>query len=231
MTHSHADHGAHGDHGDHQPLSEEQVAAMYTQQFWDERYAGSDRVWSGKPNQRLVEMVTGMAPGSAVDVGCGEGADVVWLAEQGWLTTGVDVSQVAIDRAARHAEEAGVGARTSFDRVDVVGGQPLPGTYQLVASAYLHPPRPTFAATYSTLRDAVLPGGTLLIVGHHPADAGTGLRNPALVDLMFTPEQVVALLDEAQWEVEVAGAPSREQTNAAGETIALTDTVVKARRR
>src|SRR5690349_12892816 len=114
MTHAHGD---HQDHGSREPLSEKQVAAMFMQEFWDERYAGSDRVWSGKPNQRLVEMVTGITPGSAIDVGCGEGADVVWLAQQGWLTTGVDVSQVAIDRAAKHADEAGVGPRTSFDRV------------------------------------------------------------------------------------------------------------------
>ncbi len=80
---------------------------MFTQEFWDERYAGSNRVWSGKPNQRLVEQVAGLTPGRAVDVGCGEGADVVWLAQQGWLATGVDVSQVALDRAAQHAEEAG----------------------------------------------------------------------------------------------------------------------------
>ena len=220
MTHKH-DHDG--------PLSPDDVAAMFTQQFWDERYAGSDRVWSGKPNQRLVEMVTGMTPGSAVDVGCGEGADVVWLAQQGWLTTGVDVSQVAIDRAAAHADVAGAGARTSFARVHVVGGHPRPGASHLVPPPYLHPPLPTFASTYATLRDAVLPGGTLLVIGHHPADAGTGLRNPALVNLMFTPEQVVALLDDT-WEVEVAGTPTRPHTHD-GVELTLTDTVVKARRR
>ena len=61
------------------------------------------------------------------------------------------------------------------------------------------------------MRDAVLPGGTLVVIGHHPADSGTGLRNPALVNLMFTPEQVVALLDDS-WEVEVAGTPTRDRT-------------------
>ena len=216
-------------HEPHEPLSDADVAAMYTQEFWDDRYAGSDRVWSGKPNQRLVESLAGAAPrpgsSTAVDVGCGEGADVVWLAEQGWATTGIDVSQVAIDRAAQHAEEAGVGARTSFERVDVVGGQPLPGAYDLVSSAYLHPPVSAFAATYSALRDAVLPGGTLLVIGHHPADSGTGLRNPALEKLMFTPESVVALLDDT-WEVEVASAPTRPHTHD-GVQIMLTDTVVE----
>jgi 2-polyprenyl-3-methyl-5-hydroxy-6-metoxy-1,4-benzoquinol methylase len=212
-------------------VSEHDDAAMFTQEFWDERYAGSTRVWSGKPNQRLVEQVTGLEPGTALDVGCGEGADVVWLAQQGWLATGVDVSQVAVDRAARHAEESGVGATTSFARVDVVGGAALPGSYDLVLAAFLHPPLPTFASTFTTVMAAVRPGGRLLVVAHHPADAGTGLRNPALAHLLFTPEQVVALLGPDEWEVEVSGTPQREVTTADGAQVMVTDTVVRALRR
>jgi 2-polyprenyl-3-methyl-5-hydroxy-6-metoxy-1,4-benzoquinol methylase len=206
-------------------------AAMFTQQFWDERYAGSTRVWSGRPNQRLVENATDLAPATALDVGCGEGADVVWLAQQGWLATGVDVSQVAVDRAAAHAEESGVGTRTSFHRVDVIGGQPLPGAYELVLAAYLHPPLPTFATTYGAVSAAVRPGGRLLVVAHHPADAGTGLRNPALAHLLFAPERLVTLLPEAEWEVEVAAAPTRAVTTSDGTTVTVTDTVVRALRR
>lgn len=204
---------------------------MFTQEFWDERYASSTRVWSGKPNQRLVEQASGLEPGTALDVGCGEGADVVWLAQQGWLTTGVDVSQVAVDRATGHAEESGVGASTSFARVDVIGGSSLPGAYDLVLAAYLHPPLPTFASTFGTVMSAVRPGGRLLVIAHHPADAGTGLRNPALAHLLFAPEQLVALLPETEWEVEVADAPTRETTTSEGATVTVTDTVVRALRR
>lgn len=206
-------------------------AAMFTQQFWDERYAGSTRVWSGKPNQRLVEQVTGLEPGRALDVGCGEGADVVWLAQQGWLAAGVDVSQVAIDRAAAHAAELGVADRTTWARVDVIGGQPVPGGMDLVTAAYLHPPLNLFAQTYDALAEAVRPGGTLLVVGHHPADAGTGLRNPALAHLLFTPEQVLGRLAADAWDVVVAEGQTRETTNADGDTITITDTVVRAVRR
>ena len=62
-------------------------AHIFSQQFWDERYAAHDRVWSGRPNPRLVEHATELPPGLALDVGCGEGADVVWLAEHGWRAT------------------------------------------------------------------------------------------------------------------------------------------------
>lgn len=215
MTHSHEH-----DHHDE--------AGMFTQEFWDERYAGSTRVWSGNPNARLVEQVAGLAPGRALDVGCGEGADVVWLARQGWQVTGVDVSQVALDRGAGHAAESGVGDQTSWARVDVIAGDPMPRGQDLVAAHYLHPPLAAFESTYAAILAAVAPGGTVLVVGHHPADHA--IRNPALGHLLFTPEQVVALMDPADWEVLVAEAPTRA-AELEGAPVVLTDTVVKARRR
>jgi SAM-dependent methyltransferase len=218
------DHSAHPDH-------HRDEADMFTQAFWDERYAGSTRVWSGKPNQRLVEQVTGLAPGRALDVGCGEGADVVWLAQQGWMAAGVDVSQVAIDRAAEHAAEMGVADRTTWARVDVLGGQPVPGGMDLVTASYLHPPLDLFAQTYDAIAGAVRPGGTLLVVGHHPADASTGLRNPALAHLLFTPEQVLARLAAEAWDIVVAEGQTRATTNDDGDRITITDAVVRAVRR
>src|SRR3982751_5268714 len=78
---------------------------------WDARYAEADQVWSGNPNGALVTEVSGLPPGRALDVGCGEGADAVWLAGHGWDVTALDVSQVALDRAALHARQAGVRVR------------------------------------------------------------------------------------------------------------------------
>src|SRR3954471_21898208 len=75
---------------------------------WDERYTGSPQIWSGNPNGALVAEVAALAPGRALDVGCGEGADAVWLATRGWRVTALDVSEVALDRAAQHARAAGV---------------------------------------------------------------------------------------------------------------------------
>ncbi|MDQ6848845.1 MAG: class I SAM-dependent methyltransferase [Actinomycetota bacterium] len=74
---------------------------------WDQRYAEMPQVWSGRPNAALVAEVTALPPGRPLDVGCGEGADAVWLAGQGWEVTALDVSQVALKRAALHAEQAG----------------------------------------------------------------------------------------------------------------------------
>ena len=75
---------------------------------WDARYSERDgTMWSGRPNGRLVAEVADLTPGRALDVGCGEGADAIWLARRGWTVTAIDVSDVAVSRAREAAELAG----------------------------------------------------------------------------------------------------------------------------
>ncbi len=93
-------------------LTDEQAAAMFEPSSWDERYGGDGHIWSGNPNAQLVAEVSGLTPGTALDLGCGEGGDVIWLARRGWRVTGADFSANGLARAARHAEEAGVADRT-----------------------------------------------------------------------------------------------------------------------
>ena len=77
--------------------------------FWDERYRSSTALWSGQPNPQLVAEAAGLAPGRALAAGCGEGADAIWLAERGWAVTAVDISTVALARAATRAAEVSAG--------------------------------------------------------------------------------------------------------------------------
>ncbi len=121
---------------------------MFTQETWDARYAESERIWSGNPNPRLVEHVAGLAPGDALDVGCGEGADAVWLAKQGWRVTALDVSAVALEKTAAHAREAGVADRVTTLHHDLMTGAPLPGDYDLVSMQFMHPPPDRFDEFY-----------------------------------------------------------------------------------
>lgn len=197
--------------------------SLWTAAFWDERYAGSPAVWSGNPNPRLVQQVAHLTPGTALDVGCGEGADAVWLAQQGWRVTGVDVSRVALERSAGHAADTGVEVR--WEQVDVVAGEDLPSPYDLVSAQFLHPPPQVFDEVVGALGDAVAVGGTLLVVGHHPRDAE--LRPGADASLMMTPERIVAALDSTAWVVEVADVQAREQL-VDGETTTVHDAVVRA---
>jgi SAM-dependent methyltransferase len=59
------------------------------------------------PNGHLISEASHLSPGAALDVGCGEGADAIWLAQRGWQVTAVDLSTVAIRRGATHAAQAG----------------------------------------------------------------------------------------------------------------------------
>ena len=95
---------------------DEHPEILYTPEFWDERYSSADRIWSGNPNPHLVTVAAHLTPGTALDVGSGEGADAIWLASHGWTVTAIDISQVALDRSAAHrrrpARQLGA-ARTS----------------------------------------------------------------------------------------------------------------------
>jgi SAM-dependent methyltransferase len=214
-------------HGSH----DQDVADLFTQETWDARYAESDRIWSGRPNPRLVEQLTGVPPGDALDVGAGEGADAVWLAREGWQVTALDVSTVALERATAHADEAGVGDRVTTLHHDLMSGAPLPGAFDLVSAQYLHPPLERFTEVLQILGAAVRRGGRLLFVGHHPDDLATGLRSGhGHPELLFTPEKVVAALEPQVWDVRTAEARTREVSGPDG-PVTVTDTVVLAVRR
>ncbi len=200
---------------------------VLSRDYWEERYGAGKRVWSGKPHPHLVATVADLPPGPALDVGSGEGADAIWLASCGWKVTGVDVSQVALDRAARHAADAGVDV--TWRQTDLTAWDPAPAQFDLVSAQYVHLPRPARDVLHRRLAAAVRPGGTLLIVGHHPADLEQAIRRPRLPHLMFTAEEIATVLDPAAWDI-VTSAPERP-IDQDGQKITLTDAVLRAVRR
>jgi 2-polyprenyl-3-methyl-5-hydroxy-6-metoxy-1,4-benzoquinol methylase len=188
-----------------------------SQAEWNARYLESDQIWSGNPNVALVREVTGLTPGSALDLGCGEGADAIWLAKHGWAVTGVDISDVALERARKHAASAGVAVDFVLD--DLAAS---PGRFDLVTSFFLHVPEPELRErTLRVAAESVAPGGTLLVVGHSGTSGHTHLR-------LETAEEVVGLLGlvDGEWQVDVAGEFERP-AGVGGHTV---DTVVRARR-
>ncbi|HEX4250172.1 MAG TPA: class I SAM-dependent methyltransferase [Pseudonocardia sp.] len=201
-----------------------------TAQFWDEMYGSTTRVWSGNPNPLLTREVSDLAPGSALDAGCGEGADSHWLARRGWRVHGVDISSVALERAAAQTEPE-IAGRITWERGDLTEWVPRRRAYDLVNSQFLHFPRALREPLFARLADAVAPGGTLLLVGHHPSDLHTTVRRPQEPDLFFTPEELVANLAADDWEVLVAQASPREVADGHGHGATIRDTVVRARRR
>ncbi|WP_460916815.1 methyltransferase domain-containing protein [Plantactinospora veratri] len=209
-----------------------QVHTIFEQEGWEERYRARPAIWSGRPNPQLVAEAAGLAPGRALDVGSGEGADAIWLAERGWQVTGVDISTVALGRAAEHAEAAGaeVAARIEWRHADLREQPPAEGRYDLVSSQYMHLPGETRRELFARLAAAVAPGGTLLIVGHHPSDLHTSAHRMHFPDMMFTAEEVAAALDPTDWAVLVAESRPRSVVDQEGREINIADAVVVARR-
>jgi SAM-dependent methyltransferase len=131
---------------------------------WDARYAEKDALWSGRPNGRLVLEVADLPPGSALDVGCGEGADAIWLAGTGWTVTAVDISEVALSRAQAAADRAG--ATVEWIRGDALQTSFPANSFDLVSMQYPALPKAAGDAAVRTLLATVRPGGLLLAVYH-----------------------------------------------------------------
>jgi SAM-dependent methyltransferase len=132
---------------------------------WDARYAEQEQRWSGHPNASLLAAAADLTPGTALDVGCGEGADAIWLARQGWTVTGIDISTIALERCRAAADAAGVSI--ALQLCDLTTDQ-APGRFDLVSLHYPALPAAHAAHTIAALLAAVAPGGRLLVVGHSP---------------------------------------------------------------
>ncbi|MGH3458111.1 class I SAM-dependent methyltransferase [Aeromicrobium sp.] len=190
---------------------------------WDERYRESDRIWSGRPNPQLVAEAADLPPGRALDVGCGEGADAIWLAERGWTVVGTDISQVALDRAERHSPPA-LADRITWRQTDLVTEPPEPEGFDLVAAHFMHLPPGPRAAMFRGLVAAVRSGGLLLMVGHDVREVHTGPGRHQGPDVYFTADELTDLL-ATDWHVEVSEMRRRPAGDAHGH-----DLVFRARR-
>lgn len=194
--------------------------------FWDERYSNSEKLWSGNPNSVLVREIESLVPGRALDVGCGEGADAIWLAKRGWQVTAIDVSAVALERASAAAKAQGI--EVTWVHAGLLDA-PLPQEeFDLVSSQYAAIRRTPSHEAERALIAAVAPGGILLVVHHTFADH---LHEG---DLDWDPTDFVVPLDVASllgegWEVALSERVPREVHEGAGAHHKF-DLIVSARR-
>ena len=192
---------------------------------WDERYSGDELVWSSTPNQFLVVEVVGLAPGRAVDLGCGEGRNAIWLAERGWEVTGVDFSPVGLMKAKRFADRSGV--QVTWIESTVEDWTPPPDGLDLVALLYLQVPEPARSAALSAAASAVTPGGTLLVVAHDVDNLSRGYGGPQNPDVLYAVSDVTEAAVEEGLTVERAEQATRVVDTDDGPREAI-DTVVRA---
>jgi SAM-dependent methyltransferase len=195
---------------------------------WDAVYAEADQVWSGEPNGVLVVEAAGLAPGRALDVGCGEGADAVWLATRGWRVTAIDPSGVALDRGRAAAAAAWVDVTWVQDGLAGSFPDALPhNDFDLVISFYgvLHHD----TSPVDALADLVAPGGTLLVVHHADIDRERAKEHGVDPDELMSPDDVAVGLGD-DWVVQVHERRGRQVSGGAGEHHHA-DVVVRASRR
>ncbi|MDG4666388.1 class I SAM-dependent methyltransferase [Mycobacterium sp. 236(2023)] len=198
-------------------------------QHWEDRYGERDRIWSGRVNRWLAEVAEPLAPGRALDLGCGEGGDSLWLAEQGWQVTGVDISDTALGRARDEAGKRGLADRVTLLQIDLSEAFP-DGTFDLVSAQFLqslvHLDRERiFAAAAS----AVAPGGLLVVVDHGAAPPWA----KHIHDHVFPGvDEVLATIDlgDGEWEQVRVAAVEREAMGPDGETGVLLDNLIVLRR-
>ncbi|MFC7675728.1 FAD-dependent oxidoreductase [Mycolicibacterium sp. GCM10028919] len=205
--------------------------ALPADEYWERHYGARERIWSGRVNARLEEVARDLTPGRALDLGCGEGGDAVWLAEHGWHVTAVDISDTALGRARDEATARGVADRIAFERHDLSETFP-DGDYDLVSAQFLHSTvRLERPRILSDAAAAVRPGGHLVIVDHGGMPSwATGVPH----DHPFpSPQEVLAglELDDDQWERVRVEAIERDVSAPDGKQARIADNVMVLRRK
>jgi SAM-dependent methyltransferase len=161
-------------------------------QEWDQRYAGTELVWTAEPNRFAVAELQDLAPGRALDVAAGEGRNAVWLAARGWQVTAVDFSAAGLDKGRRLAQARG--AAVDWVRADVRDYQPEAASFQLVLVAYLQLREAELDGVLRRAVTALAPGGVLLVVGHDVTNLTEGTGGPPDPAVLYTPESITRSL-------------------------------------
>ncbi len=199
------------------------MSEEFDKAYWDAQYREQHgghhetRDHDHAPNPHLVAEAGGLPSGSALDAGCGEGAEARWLAGRGWRVTAVDIAAGALRRAAERAanEDADAARRIEWLQADLAEWRPPEGRFDVVTTHYVHTPAPP-EELLARLARAVAPGGTLLFVGHHPTDPHRHHVDAASA-ASVTPEEAAAVLDPVRWELVVAETRTRRAVRAGGQ--------------
>jgi SAM-dependent methyltransferase len=190
------------------------------ERHWKEALRGPG---TDEPNPYLLPEVGDLVPGTALDAGCGTGADAVLLAERGWRVTGVDVAPSALAAARERAVRTA--ASVSWLQADLTTWAPE-DPFDLVLTAYAHASIPQLEL-YRRLTGWVAPGGTLLIVAHaeHRGSGEDGHEPPPGSTVAL--EGVTAPLEAAGWRIRTA----REgRAQVPGHPVRHHDVIVRAER-
>jgi SAM-dependent methyltransferase len=182
----------------------------FDRESWERRWEQAlrehpDRVAARAPNAHLLSEIAGLQPGRALDAGCGNGSEAIWLAASGWQVTAVDFSTTALEHGRSTARSVGpdVAERITWVEGDLGSWAPAPRTFDLVSCLYVHIAG-SVSGTVHRLGAGVAKGGTLFLVGHLPVDPATGLPTPAEGQVQVSVDSAFDALDPHEWEIVLA---------------------------
>ena len=197
-------------------------------QQWDARYSGAEYEWSMHPNQFVAAELDGLPPGRALDLAAGEGRNSVWLAERGWLVTAVDFSRVGLEKGRKLSAARGIrDGQVDWVVADLGEYTPARSSFELVLIAYLQVEAGLRDRVLAGAAAALVPGGTLLVVGHDLANLTEGTGGPSSPDVLYTPEAITAALPGLRV---VRAERVRRTVERDGERATAVDTLVRAER-
>lgn len=213
----------------------------FDKSYWDQTWNGerAPMMSSGEANPHLVREISGLEPGTALDAGCGAGAEAIWLASNGWTVTGADVADTALEYAEGRAAAVEVAKQIEWVQADLSVWEPET-KYDLVTTHYAHPAMAQLAF-YDRIASWVAPGGTLLIVGHlhhrhgdsnshgSTGESGHGHSQPP-TEASATADSITNRLDPAVWTVVTAEESQRTMLGPGGRATTIDDVVVRASR-
>jgi cyclopropane fatty-acyl-phospholipid synthase-like methyltransferase len=145
-------------------------------------YLGKPPWDTGISPPELIEYIQENQPGTALDLGCGTGTNVITLAKHGWSPTGVDFSMQAIRKAKRKSKKEGVNIR--FYKDDVSRLKTIDSKFDLVLDiGCFHSLGQAQKYRYMENIDRLLnEGGDFLLYGWHkiPGESSTGISDSNL---------------------------------------------------
>ena len=194
-------------------------------EIWNERYASKDYVWTITVNQFVEANLAGLEPGTAIDLGAGEGRNAVWLASLGWHVTAVDYSPVGLEKGRRLAADHGVEDKIEFVVGDAVTWEPTEPA-DLVVLSYLQLPKDQRAAVLDHAAQWLRPGGTVFVIAHDASNVADGYGGPPTAAVCYTVEECTDAF--ADLEITTAEVAERHVDTPDGVKTAL-DTLVIAK--
>ncbi len=198
---------------------------------WNDKYIefGEDLLWSSTPNIFVASELVDLPAGRALELACGEGRNALWLAERGWRVTGVDFSDVALDRARHAASERGLDVE--WVCADVLSWRSPGPFFDLVVWTYLQLPSDERRGALGTAVSALAPGGTVLVIAHDVRNIAEGTGGPKNPLVHYTPAEVAGdLLAAGAGDIEVLRAETVTREVEDADRPAL-DCLVRAHRR